>query len=225
MRIAGLLAPSGWCQDLPGAHYLRLLGAEPVVVRAVRPLVELCHEVAVLAPPAAAAAVRDVLRRHGLAAHVVAAGPERWASVREALAAVGPSDLVLTHDVARPLASRALFARVLSEASDCGAAGCALPLPSTVVEVDGQGTVVRVASTAPLHLTQSPQAFVTSLLQAGLDALATTITHPAGAPPADELTAVQLAGALVRLVPGEEKNRVILSDEDFAWAEAALARS
>ncbi len=224
MRVAGILAASGWRWTLPGQSYLRGLGGEPLLVRAARTLLEVSDELAVVVPPGIVAPTRAALRAAELEGGVIAAGPERWRTMREVVTDLGPSDVVVVHDVLRPLASRELFGRVLTEASGSGAAACAVPVSSTIAEVDGSGRVVRVASAAPLVAVQTPQAFVTGLLQDGLDAVATTIAH-LGVPPHDEHPAVQLAGGLVQLVEGDPDNRELVTDDDFAWAESFLART
>jgi 2-C-methyl-D-erythritol 4-phosphate cytidylyltransferase len=221
MRVAGILAVSGWRWSLAPAHYLHPLAGEPLFVRSARGLSRRCERLAVVVPSSIVGAVEIGLRLAGVAANVVIAGPERWSTLRAVVTDLGPSDLIITHDVCRALATRALFDRVLSEASATGAAACAVPLAASVVESDSLGRVVRVVSNASLMRLQTPQAFVTGLLQDGFEAVAGAIGRMP-MPPPDEVTAVQFAGGLVHVVEGESQNRELMAEDDFAWAESIL---
>lgn len=146
---------------------------------------------------------------------VAEGGATRDASVRaglEALAAERP-DFVLIHDVARPLVTHDLIARVLDAVRETGAAAPAF----AVTDALWRGTDGRVSGTADrtgLWRAQTPQGFRFDAI------LAAHRSHPGGA--ADDVEVARAAGMDVAIVPGEERNLKITGPEDFARAERYL---
>jgi 2-C-methyl-D-erythritol 4-phosphate cytidylyltransferase len=142
--------------------------------------------------------------------HVVPGGATRSDSVRAGLACVPPdAEIVVVHDAARPLASRALFeavVRAVREGAD--AAVPAIPVIDTVKRVDGS----RVVTTVPrdgLCLVQTPQAFRHDVLRRA---------HEDRASGTDDAALVEDAGGTVVTVPGEAANLKITVDADLALA-------
>ncbi|MEL7208683.1 MAG: 2-C-methyl-D-erythritol 4-phosphate cytidylyltransferase, partial [Actinomycetota bacterium] len=95
--------------------------------------------------------------------HVVVGGATRSASVRSGLAAV-PADaaVVLVHDGARPLASGALFARVVEAVQDGAPAVVPAVTPVDTIRERGGTTLDRDA----LAAVQTPQGFRADVLLA-----------------------------------------------------------
>jgi 2-C-methyl-D-erythritol 4-phosphate cytidylyltransferase / 2-C-methyl-D-erythritol 2,4-cyclodiphosphate synthase len=146
----------------------------------------------------------------------IAGGVRRQDSVRlglEALAGDTP-DLVLIHDAARPLISRAVIERVIA-ALQAGADGAVpmLAVADTLRRKEGKGwvTVPREG----LQRAQTPQGFrFADILKAHRD-------H-AGADATDDVAIAELAGLAVESVPGEESNLKVTTEKDFALAERLL---
>jgi 2-C-methyl-D-erythritol 4-phosphate cytidylyltransferase len=134
---------------------------------------------------------------------VVAGGATRSGSVRAGLAAV-PDDagVILVHDAARPLASDALWRRVL-EGVRAGndAVVPAVPLTDTLREVDG-GTVDRTRFVA----VQTPQGFVAEVLRRA---------HADSPEGTDDASLVEAIGGKVLVVDGEAENRKITTAADL----------
>ena len=141
---------------------------------------------------------------------VVAGGSSRAESVRRGLAGV-PADaqIVLVHDAARPLATKALFARVI-EAVTHGAEAVVpvVELADTIRSVDG-GVVDR----STLRAVQTPQGFRYDTL---VDA------HASGAEATDDASLAEAAGYTVTTVSGDPTNRKITDRADQYTAEALL---
>ncbi len=135
---------------------------------------------------------------------VVAGGATRSASVRAGLDAVpDEATIVLVHDAARPLASNALFARVVRGVVDgADAAVPAVPVVDTLRHRSG-GTVDR----DDLVAVQTPQAFRADALREG---------HESGVDATDDATLVEAVGGRVVLVDGEPDNRKITTAADLA---------
>jgi 2-C-methyl-D-erythritol 4-phosphate cytidylyltransferase len=141
-------------------------------------------------------------------------GATRSASVRAGLVFVpGDADIVVVHDAARPLASRALFSAVV-DAVRGGADGAvpALPVVDTIKRVDGS-RVLETVPRAGLVLVQTPQAFRASLLRAA---------HERSPVDTDDAALVEAQGGTVVTVPGETRNLKLTVADDLEVARALL---
>ena len=145
---------------------------------------------------------------------VVTGGPTRADSVRAGLAAVpADAEVVVVHDAARPLASRALFERVVSAVSDgADAAIPGLAVSDTLKRVD-QDLVLETVRREGLVAVQTPQAFKAMLLREA---------HASGADSTDDAALVEALGATVRIVPGESSNLKLTSPGDLPVIEALI---
>ncbi len=139
-----------------------------------------------------------------------AGGPTRSASVRNGLQLVPEAaDVVLVHDGARPLATEALFARLVAAVR--GGAQAAVPVVPIVDSVRHrqQGAVDR----DQLVAVQTPQGFTTTVLRAA---------HDQGRDASDDATLVEHRGVTVVHVDGEADNLKITTRRDLALAEVIV---
>jgi 2-C-methyl-D-erythritol 4-phosphate cytidylyltransferase len=182
-----------------------LLGNERMIDRSRRIAESVCDGVVLVVPAADA-------EREG----AVAGGATRSDSVRAGLAAVPPeADIICVHDAARPLASAALYRRVI-DAVVAGAAGAVpgVPVVDTIKVVDAGGAITATPDRASLVAVQTPQAFTAAALRAA---------HAAGGDGTDDASLVELAGGRCVVVPGEATNRKITDAADLEWARIELA--
>lgn len=143
---------------------------------------------------------------------VVAGGATRSESVRNGLAAVPDDvDVVLVHDGARPLATRALF-RTVADAVLAGAEAVVPALAMVDTITDEHGAPV---DRDLLRSVQTPQ---------GFDAVALRRVHVPRPEATDDSTLVVAAGGRFRQVTGERWNFKITEPDDLAVAEAILER-
>lgn len=146
---------------------------------------------------------------------IVTGGASRSDSVRaglEALAVDAP-DLVLIHDVARPLVSAALVRRVIAALGRTPAAAPALGVVDALwYGADGQVTGMR--DRAGLYRAQTPQGFRFA------EILAAHRAH--GAKADDDVSVARAAGLDVSIVEGDETNLKITTPADFARAGMLL---
>jgi 2-C-methyl-D-erythritol 4-phosphate cytidylyltransferase len=149
---------------------------------------------------------------------VVAGGLTRSASVRAGLAAVpAGTGIVVVHDAARPLATAALFGRVIA-AVRAGADGAVpgLPVADTVKRVDpDSGHVVETIDRAALRAIQTPQAFSAAALRAA---------HATGGDATDDAALVEAAGGTIVVVDGDPGNLKVTGPDDLVRAELLLTR-
>ena len=151
-------------------------------------------------------------------------GATRRESVYNGLVAMadnaGPDDWILVHDAARPCVPAADVQRLLKEGeADSIGAILALPVADTVKRAGkDEAGVQRIEATqerSQLWLAQTPQMFRAGLLMQALARCATAT---------DEASAVESLGLRPRLVAGSRENLKVTYPEDFAIAEAILAR-
>jgi 2-C-methyl-D-erythritol 4-phosphate cytidylyltransferase len=220
VHAAGIVAAAGsglrLGSDEPKA--LVRLGGRPLVTWAVETLLSGgVAEVVVAAPPGRREAFAAVLPP---SARVVDGGPTRTASVRAALAVVGPeADAVLVHDAARPLTPPDVVGRVLAAlVAGAPAVVPVLPAVDTTVVLDGEGRVVDAVPRERLRRVQTPQGFSRQILcdaYAGLgeDAELT-----------DDAAVVRATGVPVTTVAGDERAAKITVAHDLALAELQVPR-
>lgn len=146
----------------------------------------------------------------------VAGGATRAASVRaglEALEAETP-DLVLIHDAARPLVSRAVISGVIEALASAAAAAPALAVTDALWRGEA-GKVSGVQDRTGLYRAQTPQGFhFAAILAAHRAAPDTDAT--------DDVAVARAAGLAVAIVAGEERNLKITTPEDFNRAKQLL---
>lgn len=147
---------------------------------------------------------------------VVAGGSERQYSIANALSAVAANaEVVLVHDAARPLISRACVERVIEGAYTHQAVVAAVPVKNTIKLADKEGVITDTPKRSELWSVQTPQGFEVNLLkrayqQAAQDDFLGT----------DDASLVERMGVKVRVVPGSYENIKITTPEDLIIAEA-----
>ena len=139
--------------------------------------------------------------------HVVAGGDSRSASVRSGLSAVPESaEIVVVHDVARPLASPDLVRSVIDAV--CNGASAAVPaldVVDTIKEVE-DGRVLRTLDRTRYVTVQTPQAFRADTLRRA---------HELGHDATDDATLVEMIGEEIATVPGEKNNIKVTTPDDL----------
>jgi 2-C-methyl-D-erythritol 4-phosphate cytidylyltransferase len=143
---------------------------------------------------------------------VVTGGETRAASVRAGLAEV-PDDaaVILVHDVARPLLSDEVVARVLAPLSE-GYDGAipVLPLTDTVKRLRGS-EVAETVEREGLVVAQTPQAF-----------LADALRRAAGGDGTDCASLVEAQGGRIKAVEGDPRLLKVTSADDLKLVSSWL---
>jgi 2-C-methyl-D-erythritol 4-phosphate cytidylyltransferase len=145
-------------------------------------------------------------------------GPTRAASVAGGLAAIAATvaadDWILVHDAARPCITPAMIEAMIAELNDDPVGGLlAQPVADTVKRGDAHHRVAETISRDGLWLAQTPQMFRYGLL---VDAYACfpDVTDEAGA--------MERAGHVPKLVPGDARNIKVTYPADFELAALYL---
>ncbi len=145
----------------------------------------------------------------------VQGGATRSASVRAALSAAGPGDIVV-HDAARPLVEADLFRRTLAALEDADCAIAAAPMPDTVKEAE-DGLVTATLDRSRLWAAQTPQAFRRAALEAALE-----VDEALLARATDDAWLVERAGGRVRVVESSPANFKVTTAHDLRVADMIL---
>ena len=95
---------------------------------------------------------------------IIAGGSSRQKSVYNALQVV-TNKYVLIHDGARPLIKKDTISYVMEAVVDKNAVSVMTKTTDTIKEVDEQGRIIRTIDRSKLYNTQTPQAFMTSLIK------------------------------------------------------------
>ncbi len=143
---------------------------------------------------------------------VVSGGETRSDSVRAGLARVPiEADFVLVHDVARPMASRELFSRVIAALEDGEVAVVpVVPVVDSLKRLSDASGLVAVPREG-IFAAQTPQGFSAAALRE---------LHAAGLDTTDDSTAAEKIGIRVFGVAGETHNFKITTHADLAVANA-----
>ena len=217
ITIWTIIVGGGSGRRFGAAKQYELLDARRVIDLSLE-VAEGCSDGVVIVVPA-----DDAVREGG-----VAGGDTRSASVRAGLAAVpDDADVICVHDAARPLASPAIYRRVV----DAVVAGADAAIPGIVVtdtikqldrsvgaggdsEADVLGVVVATPDRSRLVAVQTPQAFRAAPLRAA---------HAAESDATDDAALVERAGGRVVVVRGDTANLKITEPDDLVVARRILA--
>lgn len=165
--------------------------------------------------------------RYDKVSRIVPGGASRSESSLAALRAVedyGDDDLLLLHDAARPLVSSHTITACVTELTEVGAVGVAVPSSDTVVQVtldaDGHEVIAAVPDRTALRRMQTPQGFRLGVIRRAYErAFADphfTATDDCG------VVLRYLPEEPVRIVAGEESNIKVTHPSDLSVAEALL---
>jgi len=147
---------------------------------------------------------------------VAAGGRTRSESVQSGLREV-VSDYVLIHDGSRPLASGALFERVLRTIEPGTGAVPVVHPADSLLTVNADNQVLGYLPRDEVRLAQTPQGFITSEYRAAREALGdTALTYD------DDGSIFLAAGYRLRTVPGERANIKITYPGDLTIARQTI---
>ena len=195
------------------------LGGEPVILRTIRAFQEseVIQEIVVVTREDLIEPIRDLCRDMNKVRAVVCGGSSRPESVGKGLEALSKKvKLAAIQDGARPLVSWQVIDRTVRAAHSYGAAAPAIPVKDTIKQTQC-GFVTATPDRSTLQAVQTPQVFDKDLLRAALEQ-----ASKKKRPITDDCSAVELMGATVRLVEGEERNIKITTPLDLKIAEMLL---
>lgn len=203
----GIVLAAGGGSRFGGDKQFARAAGERLVDLAVEVTVEACDEVVLVLPDGSPWDGPPV-------SAVVPGGSSRTESVRNALAVLpDTAEIVVIHQAAHPLATRALFDTVLDPVR-AGAAACVPGLrPHDPVRRVHGGVAGEEVGREGLVLLQTPGAFRADVLRAA---------HAAGTDAVEDTALVSSLGVPVRIVPGEPWNLHVTVPAELAMADCLL---
>lgn len=151
---------------------------------------------------------------------VIPGGEHRHDSVASGLQQLSAATrYVAVHDGARPLITPAQIEQVFEQARIHAAASLAEPVRDTLKRADDDLIVRESIDRRGVYAMQTPQIFERKLLEEAYQHVATS-----GEVVTDEVSAVELLGRKVILVPNPEVNFKITYQRDLELAEAILLK-
>ncbi|MBI4834956.1 MAG: 2-C-methyl-D-erythritol 4-phosphate cytidylyltransferase [Planctomycetes bacterium] len=144
---------------------------------------------------------------------LVKGGKERRDSVARALKAVDErSQVVLVHDVARPLVNKDDIDTLIRAVRRFGAAILAVPVVDTIKLVKTGGVIEKTLKRAELWAAQTPQGFKRGILEKAYSKMAFVADKHIIT---DDASLAENAGYKVRIVPGSYDNMKITTIGDL----------
>ncbi len=212
MSVSAIIAAAGSGERF-GADYpkaLIQLGSCTLLEHAIASLAPVTDQIIISAPPGFEKQIRELV---GDEITVVSGGATRAESVRNALVYV-TGNYVLVHDAARALASTSLAQRIIDQLM--GGEKAVIPglaQIDTVKVIRADGFVASTLDRANLLTIQTPQGFLTTLLQ---DAHATNLDAT------DDSAMIEAIGIKVKVIEGEERAMKITTPTDLVKALSFL---
>ncbi len=206
LRVWTVIVAAGSGVRFGGPKQLVEIGSSTALDMAIRSALAVSDGVVVAAPEQ----MRHELERPGTL--TVAGGDTRSESVRCGLRSVpANAQAILVHDAARPLATPALFARVV-EALEAGedAVVPVVPVVDSLKRLADDGSL-RSVSRENMFAAQTPQGFKADVLRA---------VHASGIDTTDDGGAAEAMGVRVACVDGERTNMKITTPADLVVARA-----
>ena len=217
MRVAAILLAAGrgerLGEDAPKAFVD--LGGRSLLAHAVDAVITCAAVdlVVVAVPPGFEERAEEHMAHLGDRGRVIVGGATRQGSAAAALEFVQASfDSVIVHDVARPLATPALFDAVLAGLADADGVVPGIPVADTIKRVRG-GVVAETLRRGELVAVQTPQAFRRAALErAHAEARRDRVEAT------DDAALLERIGSRVLVIPGDPRNIKVTVPEDLAVA-------
>jgi 2-C-methyl-D-erythritol 4-phosphate cytidylyltransferase len=223
--VWGIVLAGGGGSRFGGAKQYADLGGITLLDRTVMTAATVCDGIVVVLPESARATTPPAPQLNGVEVRTATGGARRADSVRAGLAAVpAESPVIVVADAAHPLATPALYARVI-DAVRAGADGAipGLPLTEAVTTVSPAGddappgTLGTTGTTVPAAgrvLVQTPHAFRAVVLRSA---------HATGADAVEDSALVAATGGTVVVVPGDPANLHVTTPEELELARLIAA--
>jgi 2-C-methyl-D-erythritol 4-phosphate cytidylyltransferase len=218
--LSAIIVAAGSSERMGFDKLFALVSGKPVIAHTIAAFenTKCVDEIILVGRADSLGELRKVIGQPTKVKQIVAGGAERSDSVRAGLDHADPkSDFVAVHDAARPMITPEKITRVFEAARTNSAATLAEPINDTLKRADADLAVTGWVDRNGVYAMQTPQVFEKQLLQEAYDLVARKKISVT-----DEVSAVELLGRKITLVPNHDFNFKITYPRDLPLAEFVL---
>ena len=197
-----------------------LVSGKPVIAHTIAAFenTKCVDEIILVGRPDSLAELRKLIGKPTKVKHIIEGGAARSDSVRAGLDHVdSKSKYIAVHDAARPMITPEKIERVFEAAKANGAATLAEPVNDTLKRADADLAVKESVDRRGIFGMQTPQVFERKLLEKAYEVVASEKLSVT-----DEVSAVELLGHKIILVPNYDFNFKVTYPRDLPLAEFVL---
>lgn len=161
---------------------------------------------------------KEIIKKYGFTkvTKIVKGGKERQDSIYNGILALSDkSDIVLTHDGARPFLREELILKGINGAIEFGACVIGVPVKDTIKVINENNQVHHTPNRALLWAAQTPQCFKTDILKKGYE-----YASKESIIATDDSSLVEKYGHPVKMIMGSYDNIKITTPDDLIIAES-----
>jgi 2-C-methyl-D-erythritol 4-phosphate cytidylyltransferase len=218
--LSAIIVAAGSSERMGFDKLFALVSGKPVIAHTIAAFerTDCVDEIILVGRANSLGELRKLISKPTKVRQVVAGGAERTDSVRAGLEQVDPrSDFVAVHDAARPMVTPEKINRVFEVARTKGAATLAEPINDTLKRADADLAVTAPVDREGVYAMQTPQVFERKLLEEAYNLVAKKKIFVT-----DEVSAVELLGRKIAIVPNHDFNFKITYPRDLPLAEFVL---
>src|SRR5437588_3561689 len=218
--LSAIIVAAGSSERMGFDKLFALVGGKPVIAHtiAVFESTDCIDEIILVGRSDSLGELRKIIGQPTKVTGVIAGGALRQDSVKTGLEYINAkSDFVAVHDAARPLVTPEKITRVFEMCRKTGAASLVEPINDTLKRADGELTVIESVDRDGVYAMQTPQIFARDLLEEAYRLVAKKNVSVT-----DEVSAVELLGRKVVLVPSHDFNFKLTYPRDLPLAEFVL---
>ncbi|HYR23760.1 MAG TPA: 2-C-methyl-D-erythritol 4-phosphate cytidylyltransferase [Chthoniobacterales bacterium] len=219
--LSAIIVAAGSSERMGFDKLFALVSGKPIIAHTIGAFerTDCVDEIILVGRADCLAELRKLIGKPSKVKQIVEGGAERSDSVRAGLDHLDPkSDFVAVHDAARPMITPEKITRVFEICrTSGGAAALAEPINDTLKRADVDLAVKESVDRDGVYGMQTPQIFTRKLLEEAYRAVAKKKVSVT-----DEVSAVELLGRKVVLVPNHDFNFKITYPRDLPLAEFVL---
>jgi 2-C-methyl-D-erythritol 4-phosphate cytidylyltransferase len=218
--LSAILVAAGSSERMGFDKLFALVSGKPVIAHTIAAFerTKCVDEIILVGRAESLDELRKVVGKPTKVQQVVAGGAERSDSVRAGLEHVdAKSDFVAVHDAARPMITPEKITGVFEACREHGAATLVEPINDTLKRADADLAVTGSVDREGVYAMQTPQVFEKKLLAEAYEVVVKKKISVT-----DEVSAVELLGKKIVLVPNHDFNFKITYPRDLPLAEFVL---
>jgi 2-C-methyl-D-erythritol 4-phosphate cytidylyltransferase len=219
--LSAIIVAAGSSERMGFDKLFALVSGKPVIAHTIAAFenTKCVDEIILVGRADSLGELRKIISNPTKVKQIVTGGTERSDSVRAGLDHLNPkSDFVAVHDAARPMITPEKITRVFEACrTSGGAVSLAEPISDTLKRAGADLAVTGSVDRDGVYAMQTPQVFAQELLEEAYELVAKQKISVT-----DEVSAVELLGRKVFLVPNHDFNFKITYPRDLPLAEFVL---